>query len=202
MKLFALVFFSGCSKKQAGIDVVITDDTPVHIKYDVGGKNPGTLDIIYKGKNVKMLVVMSKDGQSMNVNLYIKDNFMYYVIEGDTNGIKSNISNNEFYKTFGIIFNVKDKLTGFEKTGSEDILGYKCDSYKTKEGDLLSVYNERTLFKNISKDVSMTAISFEANVKITDDIFEIPKNVNFVDMDKMHNMDNMKDMHGMNDMMK
>lgn len=198
-----ILFLNGCGKKPSGKNIEINDNTPIHIKYDVGGKEPGTLDIIYKGNKVKMVVGMSRGGQTlMNVNLIIKDKMMYYVVEGDSNGIKSDISNNEFYKRFGIIFNLKDNLNGFEKSGTEDILGYSCEVYKSKDGDLLSVYKDKILFKKTSKDLILTSLLFEPDVKISDDIFELPKNVNYIDMDKMHGEHKMNDMPDMPGMMK
>jgi len=71
-------------------------------------------------------------------------------------------------------------------------MGYKCDIYKDKKGDLLSIYKEKAPLKILSKDnVSMIATLFEPNFKIADDAFEPPKDVEFMDMNNMQqNMPN------------
>jgi len=192
LSLFFLSLFliTGCGKKEAGKDVEITDNTPVHIKYEITGKDPGTLDMHYKGKNAAMIVGMTKEGQTMNMNLFLKDRVLYTVIEaeGKKMGMKSDVSKDESFKDFDAILNSKDKLKEMEKTGSEEVLGYKCDIYKSKEGDLVSVYKERVPLKMVSKDMTMTATLFEPEAKIADDAFDPPKDIEFMDMDNMQNM--------------
>lgn len=183
--VLSFAFITGCGKK--GANVELTENTPVHIKYDVAGKEPGTLDVIYKGKNAKMNITMTKDGQSMNMGMILKDKTMYTIMEqeGKKMGFKSDVTNDESMKDFYALMDAKDKIKEMEKTGSEDVMGYKCDIYKDKKGDLLSVYKEKVPLKIVSKDVSMTATVFEPDFKIADDIFEPPKDIEFMDMNNM-----------------
>jgi hypothetical protein len=161
--LMGLMFISGCSKKQAGKDVEISENTPFHVKYDLTGKEPGTLDMTLKGKNVKMLVNASKEGQVMTLNMFVKDKMLYYILEaGELKmAMKSDISKDESFKEFDELINVKEKLKEMEKTGSEDVLGYKCDIYKNKKDETFSIYKERVPLKMVSKEGTMTATIFE-----------------------------------------
>jgi|WetSurMetagenome_2_1015567.scaffolds.fasta_scaffold118496_2 hypothetical protein len=187
---FALLLIAGCGKKQGGKDVDVTDNTPVHIKYEITGKEPGTLDMHYKGKNASMVVGMMKEGQTMNMNMFLKDKILYTIIEaeGKKMGMKSDVSKDESFKDFDAILNSKEKLKEMEKTGSEEVLGYKCDIYKSKTGDLVSVYKERVPLKMVSKEMTMTATLFEPDVKIADDAFDPPKDIEFMDLNNMQNL--------------
>jgi hypothetical protein len=183
--VLSFAFIAGCGKKGANVD--ITDNTPVHIKFDVSGKEPGSLDLTFKGKNAKMNITMTKEGQTSNMVMILKEKTMYSIMdqEGKKMGFKSDVTNDESMKDFYAMLNAKDKMKDMEKTGSEDVLGYKCDIYKDKKGDLLSIFKERVPLKIVSKDVSMTATVFEPDIKIADDAFEPPKDIEFMDMNSM-----------------
>ena len=189
--VLSLAFIAGCSK---GKNVDLSENTPVHVKYDVTGKDPGTLDVVYKGKNAKMEITMMKEGKPMTMQMILKDKTMYTVMDegGKKMGFKNDVTNDESMKDFYAMLDAKDKIKEMEKTGSEEVLGYKCDIYKDKKGDILSIYKEKAPLKIVSKDnVSMTATLFEPNVKIADDAFEPPKDVEFMDMNAMQqNMPN------------
>jgi hypothetical protein len=184
--ILSMAFIAGCSK---GKNVELTDNTPVHVKYDVTGKEPGTLDVVYKGKNAKMEITMTKDGNTMTMQMIMKDKMMYTVMDegGKKSGFKSAVTNDESMKDFYAMLDAREKIKEMEKTGSEELLGYKCDIYKDKKGDVLSIYKEKAPLKIVSQDnVTMTATIFEPNFKIADDALEPPKDVEFMDMDAMH----------------
>ena len=143
-----------------------------------------------KGKNVKMLVNASKEGQVMTLNMFVKDKMLYYILEaGELKmAMKSDISKDESFKEFDELINVKEKLKEMEKTGSEDVLGYKCDIYKNKKDETFSIYKERVPLKMVSKEGTMTATIFEPDVKVADDAFDPPKDVEYKDMNDMKDM--------------
>jgi hypothetical protein len=188
--LIGLLIMPGCSKKQSGKDVEMNDNTPFRVNYDLTGKEPGKLDMTIKGQSVKMLITSSKEGQTMTLNMYIKDKILYYIMEaGEMKmAMKSDISKDESFKEFDELINVKNQLKDMEKTGSEEVIGYKCDIYKNKKNELFSIYKERVPLKMTSKDAVMTATSFEPDVKVADDYFDPPKDVEYKDMKDMMDM--------------
>jgi len=188
--LFGLMFISGCSKKQSGKDVEVSENTPVHIKYDLSGKESGTLDMTLKGKSVKMQISSTMEGQTMTLNMFIKESMLYYIIDagGIKMAMKSDISKDTTFKQFDELVNVKEKLKEMEKTGSEEVLGYKCDIYKNKNDEKFSIYKEKYPLKVVSKEGTMTATAFDPDVKVTDDTFEPPKDVEYKDMKDMQDM--------------
>src|SRR5205085_8732691 len=94
------------------------------------------------------------------------------------------------------ITNFKDKLKEMDKIGSEEILGRQCDIYKSKDGKItISVYKETIPLKFSAGDgkMVMVASKLETDVKVTDDMFVPPSNIEYKDetntMKDMKNMD-------------
>jgi hypothetical protein len=187
--LFSVLLLSGCGKK--GTDVEITDKSPVHLKYDVSGKDKGTLDLYYKGKSVKMEIVSTGE-QAANVVMYVKDEMLYMVMDmaGQKMGIKSSVKDDKDFKEFSNMINVKDKLKDMKKSGTDEVLGYKCDVYESDKDGKVSVYKEMVPLKMISKKVTMPATLFEPNASFKDDMFEPPKDIEFKSESDLQNMFN------------
>jgi hypothetical protein len=111
------------------------------------------------------------------------------------------------------IYTFKDKIKEMDKIGSEEILGRKCDIYRSKDSLMsYSVYNETVPLKISSKNGNMTMVAtkYETDVKVSDDMFNPPADVSFIDAGGMmkdmkdpKNLQDMKEkMKGMEDMMK
>lgn len=206
--LIAVVFISlgllsGCGKKDSSgskdekgkteekKDVALDENSPKHLKYEMKGeKENGVLDMYFKGKNAKLDIKASEAGKEMNSLMFIKDGMMYMVLDmaGQKMGMKMDVSKDEsFQKDFGKLLNVKDKLKEYTKTGTEDVLGYKCDTY-TKGEEKISIYKDMVALKFSDGKTNMTATEFEPNAKLADDFFDPPKDIEFKSMDDLNNM--------------
>ncbi len=212
--LFLLVFsvtllMSGCSKKESASndskdktekksedkkDITFSENSTYHVKYDAkGDKVNGTMEMWIKGKNVKMDMNMDEKGKKVNSDMYFVDKIAYIVtdMEGKKMGMKMDISK-EMEKgddpTKDIV-NIKEKLKDYQKLGTDEVLGYKCDVYQTKEGTKLSIYKEYFALKIVDKNNNTyVATAFEPDIKTADDFFTPPKDVEFMDMGNMKNM--------------
>jgi hypothetical protein len=92
----------------------------------------------------------------------------------------------------------KEGCKDCEKIGEEEIIGKKCIIYQDKNGIKYSVYQEKIPLKIVMPKVTMQAKSLDVDVKISDDMFNPPNDVEFIEMDKM--MEGFKDMKNMNKM--
>ncbi|MBM4157315.1 MAG: DUF4412 domain-containing protein [Ignavibacteria bacterium] len=201
MVLIVLFFFVGCGKKDSDVtkkedaktettekkDVTIGDNTPVHLKYDIAvEKEKGTMELYYKGSNAKFIMSGKEAGKTFNMTMWVKDKILYILTEseGEKIAMKSDISKDPNFKDYRTFIDVKEELKDAKKEGTEEIMGYKCDIYKNKEGTA-SVYQDKVVLKSVDKDATFTAVLFEPDAKFGDDVFEPPKDINFIDMDKM-----------------
>ena len=76
------------------------------------------------------------------------------------------------------LVNLKDKLKDYEKVGTDEILGYKCDVYQTKEGSKISVYKDYIGLKMVEKSgKTFIATAFEPDIKLANDFFSPPKDI-------------------------
>jgi hypothetical protein len=92
-----------------------------------------------------------------------------------------------------MLYEAKDKLKEYEKTGTGEVLGYKCDIYKDKQGNTYYFYKDQAVLKMESKTGTMEATKFEPDVKLEDSFFEPPKDVEYMNTGKM-DMDKLKDL--------
>ena len=108
-------------------------------------------------------------------------------VEGKKIGMKMDVSESTEANTE--IVNVKDKLKDYEKIGTDEVIGYKCDVYKTKEGTKLSVYKDAFALRIVDKKGDeFVATLLEQDIKIADDFFTPPKDMeymDFSDLDKL-----------------
>ncbi|MGC8858982.1 MAG: hypothetical protein ACP5P3_07690 [Ignavibacteria bacterium] len=197
--LFSFVFLlSSCGKKEqtknsTTPETGITASGAYHIVYDVQSKSsPGTLEMFVKGKNFRMNMEVKEKDMPGKSTIFMQDNIVYMLMEmgGQKMGFKMDIK--EFQKEqkdLANITEIKDKLKEWTKEGSEDVIGFKCDIYKDKDGNKYWVYKDYALLKSESKGETIIATKFEPEFKGGDDIFSPPKDVEFKSMDEM-----MKDM--------
>jgi|WetSurMetagenome_2_1015567.scaffolds.fasta_scaffold229096_2 hypothetical protein len=182
------------TKSDGKKDVTYSENSTYHIKYDgKGEKNSGTIELWIKGKNIKMDLNMTEGGKKNNANMYYVDKIAYIIteMEGKKVGMKMDISkdkDSEKGLDMGIV-GIKEKLKDYEKIGTEEVLGYKCDIYKTKQDSKISVYKDIFALKEVDKNNDvLVATVFEPDVKLADDFFTPPKDIEFLDMNDMQNM--------------
>lgn len=199
--LLSFVFvLSSCGKKDQtgsedskGPDTEVSGGTAYHVVYQIQSKtSPGTMAMYVKDKKFKMEMEVKEGEMPGKSTIFFQDNIVYMLMEmgGQKMGFK--MDTKEFQKEqkdLANITEIKDKLKEWTKEGSEDVLGYKCDIYKDKDGNKYWIYKEYALLKSESKGETIVATKFEPNFKGGDDIFNPPKDVEFKSMDEM-----MKDM--------
>ncbi len=205
--LFAVAFLSlsllaGCGKKDSADnkdgktsgdkkDVVISENTPFHLKYEITNESEkGSMDMYVKGKNAKLDIKSKEKGQDVGSLMYIKDGMMYMVMDmmGQKMGMKMDVSKDEnFQKDFAKLYDVKDKLKDYTKGGTEDILGYKCDIY-TKGAEKIWIYKDMMALKFSDGKSTLEAKIFEPDIKLDDNFFDPPKDIEFKSMDDLKNM--------------
>jgi len=201
--LLAFVLIWGCGKKEEGKsdvsdkkDVKITETTPLHIKYEMKGKETGSIDMFIKGKQMKMEIKSKENGKDVSALIYFKDNVIYMITEegGKKVGIKmSGEEIEEEMKDFMNLAKAKEKIKDYQKEGTEEILGYKCDIYKKGE-ETISIYQDLIALKFTKGEEIMIATAFEPDVKISDSDLEPPKDIEYLDMNEMmKNMDKLKE---------
>ncbi len=208
-KLFYLVFLlsiaillNGCGKKETAgdkkddkneqkteqkKDISFSESSSYHLKYDAKSeKIKGTMDFYFKGKNAKIDLNFKEGDKKVTSNMYFENNVLYMVteVEGKKMGMKMDVSESKDINTEMI--NVKEKLKEYEKVGTDEVLGYKCDVYKTKEGTKLSIYKEAFALRIVDKSGDeFVATELEQDVKISDDFFTPPKDIEFMDLSKI-----------------
>lgn len=205
--LSAVVFLSfgllsGCGKKDSAgnkddkkteekKDVSINENTSYHLKYEMTGETEkGSMDMFVKGKKLKMDIKTKDKGQDVGSVMFVKDGMMYMVMEmmGQKQGIKMDVSKDEnFKKDFGQLYDIKDKLKDYTKGGTEEIMGYKCDIY-TKGDSKMSIYKDMVALKYSDGKTNLVASVFEPEVKLADDYFDPPKDIDFKSMDDFKNL--------------
>lgn len=208
-KLYFLVFIislaillNGCGKKEGTgdkkdekteqkteqkKDISFSENSSYHLKYDTkSDKMKGTMDFYFKNKNAKIDVNFKEGEKSVVSSMFFENKILYMItqLEGKKIGMKMDVSESKEANTE--IVNVKEKLKEYEKVGTDEVLGYKCDVYKTKEGTKLSIYKEAFALRIVDKSGNeFVATALEQDVKIADDFFTPPKDVEYMDFNKL-----------------
>ena len=168
------------------LDSNTTDNNSFYIKYDVrGAKDSGSIDLWVKGKNMKMFIINTDKYRMSESTMYVVDSITYFIFESDTtiSGFKIKTESND--KQEFVIYDIKQFLKYYQKIGTDEVLGYKCDVYQTKKGLKISVYNELSVLKILDKEAQVIAIVFNPDILINDDFFIPPSDINFIDFSKM-----------------
>ena len=166
-------------------------ETPAnaHVVFDVTGDRVGTDDAYLMGNKFRQVMDVKKDGVMKQITL-ISDGKIFYLIsqsEGKKLGIKMPLDSSKDFtmkKSPGEDFeDFVTKLNSFPTVGTEEILGKKCDLKITPHKDTMAVYQGYPLKANFrSKGFYMKATKFETDVKITDDLFVPPTDVQYIDL--------------------
>ncbi|MBI5403666.1 MAG: DUF4412 domain-containing protein [Ignavibacteriae bacterium] len=199
------IVLNGCGKKEGAVDekkdgkteqktdkkeISFSENSSYHIKYDAKSeKLKGTMDFYFKNKNAKVEVNFEEAGKKVTSSMFFENKVLYMItsLEGKKMGMKMDVSESKDASTEMI--NVKDKLKEYEKEGTDEVLGYKCDVYKTKEGTKLSIYKEAFALKIVDKKGDVfVATALEQDIKIADDFFAPPKDVEYMDFSNLDKM--------------
>ena len=197
--LSVAVLINGCGKKKDTGDkkddkteqkkeISYNENSSYHIKYE--SKSPeekGSMDLFFKNKNAKIEVNMTMGDKKNNASMYYVDKIAYIIteMEGKKVGMKMEVNDKNKDAELDIV-NIKDKLKDYEKTGTDEVLGYKCDVYKTKDGTLISIYKDAFGLKIVDKNKKeVVATVFEQDVKMDDNFFTPPKDVEYMDLSNM-----------------
>lgn len=213
--LFTVLFINGCGKKdelttktddkktgstESKNNSSFSKDKPFLVEFEVTGgeKGKGTVEAIYDGKKCRSISSFDADGKKFSAVAYFDGGDIVYSVSevaGMKMGMKfdkkkfSDAKDNFDVNTF------RDYLEQMEKVGEEEIIGYKCEIYKHKEKNFtVSLYEKTVPLRMGSADgkTYMKAIKFEKDVKTTDDMFNAPQDVKYVDMTNM--LEDMKKM--------
>jgi outer membrane lipoprotein-sorting protein len=191
-----VILIAGCGKKsEDGTSDAEKDKkdgktgtSVFHIKYDIKGDGDMTLDMYVKDNNFKMdMKGTEASGKKVDALMFVKDKVLYMVAEdaGKKMGLKFKVDdeNNEF-KDITKLTDIKDEISKAKKEGTEKILDYDCDIYK--EGDkTMWVYNDMFFLKMVDSKNTMVATVFEPDAKISDSDFDLPKDIEFQDMEEL-----------------
>ena len=206
--LISMVLLNGCGKKQESAgndsrtdesvkkeqskDVAVNENTSYHVTYKMDKEGSGmTMDLYRKGNKAKSEITSKAGNDEMKASAYYADKVVYTISEimGQRIGFKMDLNEmkGKDDKNFGKeMFDAKDHLKDYEKTGKGDVLGYSCDIYKDKEGNQYYFYKDVVMLKVITQHGSMEATKFEPDVKLEDKFFDPPKDVDYTnpgDMD-------------------
>ncbi len=208
-KIFFLVFvvlvailLNGCGKKEdAGDkkdgkteqkteqkkDISFSENSSYHLKYEAKSeKLKGTMDFYFKDKNAKIVVNFNEGDKKIGSSMFFENKILYMIteVEGKKIGMKMDVSESKEANTE--IVNVKDKLKDYEKIGTDEVIGYKCNVYKTKEGTKLSVYKDAFALRIVDKKGDeFVATLLEQDINIADDFFTPPKDMEYMDFSNL-----------------
>jgi hypothetical protein len=195
--LFLLVLLNSCGKKESsktetGDVGEFSADKPFHVIYEIKGNVTGTIDAIYSLKKSRTISNMDMKGQKITSTTYTDGQMVYMVSEigGMKMGTKMDVKkySEQSGKKEGQydISSFKERLKEYDKVGTEKILGRKCDIYQSKDGKFkMSIYKEALPLKFDFGTMAFTATKIETDVKVSDDTFNPPQDVKYVEMDEM-----------------
>jgi hypothetical protein len=179
----------------------LSESSPVYVQFDISGTTKGTVDGYYHNKKAKTMSQMETGGMKISATAYF-DGGEYVHIISEIGGKKMGMKykRDEFGKKEGEFDAVtfKDQLKNMDKIGQEEILGKMCDIYRAKDGSYqISIYKEMVPLKFSGKDGKMVMVAkkFDSNADFSDDIFNPPSDVEYMDAGNM--LKDMKDMKNM-----
>jgi Domain of unknown function (DUF4412) len=213
MLLLASALLIGCGKKETSSsdgkeDKTDTNDDnksgnfskdkPFMVEFELTGreKGNGTVSAIYSGNKCRSTSSFDMDGKKMSATAYFDGGDVVYTVTevaGMKMGVKFDKKKFSDTKDNVDVNSFRDYLDQMEKTGEEEIIGYKCEIFKHKEKNItVSLYEKTVPLRMGSADgkTYMKATKFEKDVKVTDDMFKAPQDVKYTDMSSM--MDEMK----------
>ena len=183
----------------------ITEGTPVHYQMEATGEMKGTWEVWAEGKKAYVKMNYEAAGQKMSSEMWMNNDMIYTVTDmgGKKMGMKMNpkewAKNNEKKQDFNPM-SFKDGCKDCKKIGEEEIIGKKCEIFQDTNGIKYSVYDGKIPLKIVMPKTTLQATKLEIDPKIEESMFEPPKDVEFIEMDKM--MEGLKDMKNPKNMQK
>src|SRR5438876_148095 len=175
--LFSLIFFADCSKKEGSKTENKTEtnevsefnaDKPFHVIYDVKGNVTGSIDAIYSLKKSRIESHLNMKGQKVTSTVYTDGQMVYMVSEVADVKMGTKMDAKKYAEQSGKkesqidISSFKERLKEYDKVGTEEILGRKCDIYQSKDGKFkMSIYNEALPLKFDFGTMIFTATKIE-----------------------------------------
>lgn len=213
--LAAFIFSTGCGKKNDSTtdkddkksenkdskdNSTFSRDKPFMVEFELTGreKGAGTVSAIYDGKKCRSTSTFDADGKKFSATAYFDGGDVVYSVSeiaGVKMGMKFDKKKFSDTKDNVDVNSFRDYLDQMEKTGDEEILGYKCEIYKHKEKNFtVSLYEKTVPLRMGSADgkTYMKAVKFDKDIKVTDDMFKAPEDVKYMDMTNM--LEDMKKM--------
>jgi hypothetical protein len=175
----------------------ISETTPIHYEMEATGDMKGTWEVWAEGKKAYVKMNYEVGGQKLNSEMWMDNDMIYTVTDmgGKKMGMKMNpkewAKNNEKKKDFNPM-SFKDGCKDCEKIGEEEVIGKKCEIFQDKNGIKYSVYEGKIPLKIVMPHTTLQAKKLDVGVKIEDSMFSPPKDVEYIEMDKM--MEGLKDM--------
>ncbi len=155
------------------------------ISYDLEGLLKGKMEIFRSGEKLKQKINSEIMGNKNSNVIYIKDKIVYSVIDvgGKKFGTKTDLGNYNNIKQTGETitdFNEFEKFLDSKNiSGSENILGYKCDIYEISDPIRLSVYNKRYILRIKTPEFIATATGLNTSPVFSVNEFDLPADVDF-----------------------
>ena len=177
------------NKTETKKEIVNTISSPYHIKYETKSDNEsGNMKMWVKGKKFKINIDAVVNGKKNTADMYVPDKKAYMIT--DEAGEKMNMVmdvDEELENTINYeIASISERIKDFQKTGNEDVLGYKCDVYQSKFGDKFSIYKDNYVLKITDKNnKTTTATVFEPELKLEDNMFNPPEGLKWMTMEEM-----------------
>lgn len=172
------------------------------IEYEMDGREmKGTMTLYKKGDDFKTEMKGDFGGMQGGTSMALYDgDYVYTVIEmgGKKTGMKLKVDEFKKDKDNFDMKDIEDQLDKYKVIGTETILGKECEIYDTGEGNTMSVYDKKAVLRVKSKDMTMTATKMDANPGLSSSDFDVPSDVEFIDMeDMMKGMKNMKNLENL-----
>ncbi len=164
----------------------INENSSYHIVYEIGGEKKITMELYTKGTKSKSQVDTDAGGMKMKAEAYFPgDGYVYTVtdIGKQKIGMKMKAVDTGDEDLSNKMFKAKEHLKDFEKDGTGEVLGYKCNVYKDKVGNKYYFYKDYVMLKFEGKNAVIEAKKLELNANADDKMFEVPKDITFKEMD-------------------
>ena len=155
------------------------------IKYDLEGIMKGNMEIFRSGKKLKQNISSEIMGTQSNNIIYVLDGNVYSIIDigGKKFGTKTDLeSYNKLKQTGETItdFAEFEKFLSNKKiSGTDIVLGKKCDIYNLSDGIDIFVFNKRYILKIKTPEFMATATSINTNPTFSGNEFVLPADIDF-----------------------
>jgi len=172
------------------------------IEYQMEGPEvKGTMTLYKMGEDFKTEMKGDFGGMSGGTSMALYDgDYVYTVMEmgGKKTGIKLKVDEFKKDKDNFDMKDIEEQLDKYKMIGTETILGKICEIYDTGDGTTMSIYDRKAVLRVKSKDMTMTATKMNTSPDLSSSDFDVPSDVEFMDMDEMmKGMKNLKNLENL-----